>query len=177
MGAGVHFFARVVKNCHDYFLHGQDSYRSKQKLKEIVEKYKSSKKSGLDLVYIDASKSDFQDFYNNFKTFSMFKEKKLVVLKNLFSSPPHQSFSRTSGVGASKNFQEDFLNEIKKLESMDDVIVVYESDEVDQRLKIFKVLTKDPSLHFKWNMFDFQTVFFYFKYELAIWFMPDGGSS
>ena len=57
----------------------------------------------------------------------MFAEKKLVILKNVFLN---------------KNFQEDFLNDVEKLESLKDIIVVYEGEEVDQRLKIFKVLTK-----------------------------------
>src|SRR3989338_7778847 len=110
------------------FLYGQDSYRSKQKLDEIINHYKASRKSWLNLIYIDSSKSDFSDFYNNFKVFTIFSEKKLIILKNFFSN---------------KKFQEDFLEELKKLEDLKDVIVIYEADLVDQRLKIFKALTKN----------------------------------
>ncbi len=110
------------------FLYGQDSYRSKEKLDEIVNHYKETRKSGLNLIQLDASKTDFSDFHNNFKISSMFAETKLVILKNVFSN---------------KAFQEDFLSEIKNLESLKDVIVIYETEAVDQRLKIFKALIKE----------------------------------
>lgn len=110
------------------FLHGQDSYRSKQKLNEIVDHYKKSQKSGLNLVYIDANQSDFSDFYDTLRNSAMFSEKKLVILKNVFSN---------------KKFQEDFLEDSKKLEDLKDVIVVYEKEEIDQRLKLLKYLTKE----------------------------------
>jgi DNA polymerase III delta subunit len=110
------------------FLYGADAYRSKQKLDEIVSQYKSVRKSGLNLKYLDASESDFSDFYNHFKVASMFAETKLVIVKNLFEN---------------KKFQEAFLAELKNLESLKDVILLYEKEEPDQRLKIFKTLTKE----------------------------------
>ena len=110
------------------FLYGQDSYRSKQKLNELISHYKKSGKSGLNLTYADANKVNFSDFFNNFKVSPMFSEKKLVILRNLFSS---------------KEFQEDFLEELKRLKNIEDIIVVFEEDLVDQRLKTFKVLTKE----------------------------------
>ncbi|OGZ63747.1 MAG: DNA polymerase III subunit delta [Candidatus Staskawiczbacteria bacterium RIFCSPLOWO2_01_FULL_40_39] len=113
------------------FLYGQDSYRSKQKLDEIVGHYKKVHKSGLNLIYLDAQQKDFSDFYSHFKVSSMFTEKKLIVLKNVFLN---------------KKFQEDFLKEIKQIESFKDIVVVYEDQEPDQRLKIFKVLTKECKL-------------------------------
>ncbi len=110
------------------FIYGPDSYRSKQKLDEIVVSYKESGKSGLNLLVLDASEMNFSDFYDNFKISSMFAEKKLVVLKNLFSN---------------KKFQEDILDEIKKIEGLKDVVVIYEGEAVDERIKIFKTLTKE----------------------------------
>ncbi len=110
------------------FLYGQDSYRSRQKLNEIVGHYKSAKKSGLNLIYIDVAKIEFSDFYDHLKIASMFEEKKLIILKNVFSN---------------KKFQEDFVTEIKKMEIMADVVVVYEDGECDARLKLFKALLKE----------------------------------
>ena len=110
------------------FLYGQDSFRSKEKLDEITAHYKEVRKSGLNLLGIDANEVDFEDFYNNFKISPMFAETKLIILKNIFSN---------------KNFQEDFASEIKILQEIKDVVVVYESDEVDQRLKLFKSLLKE----------------------------------
>ncbi|MBX4200562.1 DNA polymerase III subunit delta [Candidatus Parcubacteria bacterium] len=110
------------------FLYGPDAYRSKEKLEEIVAHYKEVRKSGLNLSYLDAKDVSFGEFYNTLKMSSMFAETKLVILKNTFGSKP---------------FQESFLGELKNIESLKDVVVIYEADEVDQRLKLFKTLTKD----------------------------------
>ena len=110
------------------FLYGQDSFRSRQKLEEIVAHYKESGKSGLNLISLDAKDINFSDFYDNFKISSMFAEKKLIILKNVF---------------ANKNFQEDFIKEVKSIEELKDVVLVYESEEPDQRLKLFKALLKE----------------------------------
>ena len=110
------------------FLYGQDSFRSRQKLEEIVAHYKESGTSGLNLISLDAKDINFSDFYDNFKISSMFAEKKLIILKNVF---------------ANKNFQEDFIKEVKSIEELKDVVLVYESEEPDQRLKLFKALLKE----------------------------------
>lgn len=110
------------------FLYGQDSYRSKQKLDEIILHYKDSGKSGLNLISLDVKDITFSDFYDNFKISSMFAEKKLIILKNVF---------------ANKNFQEDFMKEIKSIENLKDVVLIHESEAPDQRLKLFKVLLKE----------------------------------
>jgi len=110
-----------------YFLHGPDSYRSKKKLEDIVNSYKKVHKSGLNLVYLDAVNNDFRDFISGLNTVSMFAEKKLVVLKNVFSAT---------------KFQEDFLKNIKKIEDLKDIIIIYEDEAADKRTKLFKELEK-----------------------------------
>jgi len=111
-----------------YFLYGPDDYRSKEKLKEIINGYKQVNKSGLNLNYLDCKEKKFEDLQNIFKVAGMFAEKKLVVLKNLF---------------ANKNFQESFLENLKILESQKDIIIIFEEDKVDERLKAFKELNKN----------------------------------
>lgn len=110
-----------------YFIYGEDSYRSKVKLQEIIEGYKKVHKSGLNLIYVDAREKSFDDFYCNFKINSMFAEKKLIILKN---------------VCANLKFQEDFLKELKKIEEIKDIVVIYEDCPADQRTKFFKALQK-----------------------------------
>ena len=127
-----------------YFIYGQDSYRVKEKLGEIINQYKSVHKSGLNLVQIDSSepfnavsfnsvqsgqgKNNFKDFLDNFKIASMFNEKKLIILKNIFSN---------------QKFGEDFLKEIKVLKDSKNIIVVFEKDEINQKTKLFKTLIKN----------------------------------
>ena len=110
------------------FLYGADSYRAKQKLDEIVAHYKEAGKSGLNLMAVDAKEIDFSDFYDGFKISPMFAETKLVVVKNTF---------------ANKKFQEDFLKELKTLQQLKDVVVIYEGEAPDSRLKLFKTLLKE----------------------------------
>ena len=110
-----------------YFIYGEDSYRAKRKLEEIILGYKKVHKSGLNLIYIDTDETNFKDFYSNLKITSMFAEKKLIVLKNVFSDA---------------KFQEDFLENVKSLEDAKDIIVIYEDTAPDQRTKLFKVLQK-----------------------------------
>jgi DNA polymerase III subunit delta len=109
------------------FLYGEDSYRSKQKLGEIIEGYKKIHKSGLNLVSFDVKKNDFSDFFDNLKISSMFNEKKLIILTNVFNNT---------------KFQEEFLNQIKIIEDSKNIIVIYEEQKVDQRIKFFKTLFK-----------------------------------
>ncbi|KKQ17798.1 MAG: polymerase III, delta subunit protein [Berkelbacteria bacterium GW2011_GWA1_36_9] len=109
------------------FLYGEDSYRAKRKLEEIILGYKKIHKSGLNLIYIDAKETNFDDFYSNFKITSMFAEKKLIILRNVFSN---------------SKFQEELLENIKEMEELKDIVVVYEDIAVDQRTKLFKALVK-----------------------------------
>ncbi len=119
-----------------YFIYGEDSYRSKRKLEEIIEGYKKVHKSGLNLIYINVGepfgtaqgKQNFNDFYSNFKIASMFVEKKLIIIKNAFSDT---------------EFQGDFLKNIKNLEEAKDIIIVYEDCAPDQRTKFFKAMQKN----------------------------------
>lgn len=110
------------------FLYGEDSYRSKKKLEEIVGEYKRIHKSGLNLIYVDVGEKEFDEFSSLFRSNSMFDEKKLIILKNIF---------------ADKKFQEDFLEDFKKIKDAKDIVVVYENDKVDERTKLFKLFKKE----------------------------------
>ena len=132
------------------FLYGPDSFRSKQKLNEIIMQYKEVRKSGLNLVYLDAKEAKVSDLLDNFKIASMFAEKKLVILKNVFLN---------------KKFQEDLLEEIKNLIASDNIIVIYENEAVDKRGKLFKLLDKEIKCQ-EFELPDFKTVKIWLKKEL-----------
>jgi len=110
-----------------FFLYGEDSYRSKKKLQEIIEGYRNVHKSGMSLIYFDAKEKGFADFLNSFRSASIFDDKKMTILKNSFLDI---------------KFQESFLENIDKLEKAEDIIVIYEAAKVDQRTKLFKALQK-----------------------------------
>lgn len=110
-----------------YFLHGEDSYRSKKKLSEIIDAYKSAHKSGLSLLHFDASQKSFSDLANSLRSNSIFQEKKLAIIKNGFSNT---------------DFQDDFLKQAQKMQDSKDIIIIYEAQKADQRTKFFKALRK-----------------------------------
>jgi len=109
------------------FLYGPDTYSSKQKLNEIIDHYKKIHKSGLSLKFFDFKKDSFEDFRDAFKSFTMFKEKKLMVLENVLLNP---------------KIENDFLKFLKELSKSKEIILIYE-EEVDERKSLFKHLKKE----------------------------------
>ena len=53
-----------------------------EKLREIVANYKKINKNSLSLRYFDGDNMKLEDFKNNLQTNSIFKEKRLIILKN-----------------------------------------------------------------------------------------------
>lgn len=109
-----------------FFLHGKDTYRSRQKLNEIIGQNQKVHKSGLNLIVFDCLNSDFQDFRGAIETLSMFENKKLIILKNAFLNPLFE-----------KSVQEYAK---KLLGDKQDNIVFYEGGEPDRRKTLFKFL-------------------------------------
>ena len=110
------------------FLYGPDTYRSKQKLNEIIEHYKKIHKSGLNLKFFEGEELNFEDFKDEFQQTSMFKEKKLVVLTNFFSNLV---------------FKERFLKEGKNFVNSADIILFYEKNPIPEKDSLFHFLIKN----------------------------------
>jgi DNA polymerase-3 subunit delta len=111
------------------FLYGEDSFRSKRKLQEIIEEYKKVHKNGLNLTIIDCQSADFEDFKREIETVSMFKEKKLIILKNAFSAV---------------EFEKSLLDcKNNLLKDKENIIVFFEDGKADSRKSFFKFLEKN----------------------------------
>lgn len=110
------------------FLYGQDTYRSRQKLNEIIEHYKKIHRSGLNFKYFDGEKLNFQDFKNEVQSVSMFSEKKLIILENIIKN---------------KDFKEKFLANSKKFLGSENIILFYETEEITEKDPLFKFLIKN----------------------------------
>ncbi len=102
-------------------LYGKDTYRKKVKLEEIAEKYKDKYKSGLNIKFYDQSAS-FSDISDENKQASMFEEKKLVILRDVFS----------------KGNKDAFLKNAQKLISSENIVVFYEDDVNKKDLDLLK---------------------------------------
>jgi len=113
------------------FLYGPDTYRSHQKLNEIIANYKKIHKSGLNLKYFDFKKDSHQEFKDEFQTISMFQEKKLVVLENTFSNT---------------EFKRKFLENSKKFIDSKDIILFYEENEFSKNDALFNFLKKQAKV-------------------------------
>lgn len=109
------------------FLFGEDTYRLKEKLREIIEEYKKKNTSGFNLRFLDAKEILLDDLKSELLSISMFKEKKLVVLSNIFS--------------ASK-FKEDFLERGEPLFGSENILIIYEPGNVSQKEKLATFLKK-----------------------------------
>jgi len=109
------------------FLYGEDSYRSRQKLNEIINHYKKIHKSGLNLKYFDGRESSLEGFKDEIQQTSMFAEKKMIVLKSVFPN---------------REFKESFLKDSKKFINSKDIILFFEGGEVLKNDSLFKLLKK-----------------------------------
>jgi len=115
-------------------LYGPDTYRSNQKLKEIIANYQAKHKSGLNLAQIEWGSEVLSQLKDILSSFSMFAEKKLVIVKN--------------ACGGTKDEQEKLLEllEEKKTEKDDDVILVFFETENVDKSELFKWLAKKAKM-------------------------------
>ncbi len=113
-----------------YFLFGKDTYRSRQKLNQIIERYKKRHQSGLNFIDINLEEQDLQDFEKAIKTVSMFDEKKLIVVKGAFKQ--------------SDNLQQKLLDHLKKRKLIKDqnTIIVFWVEQVDLKNELAQFLNK-----------------------------------
>ncbi len=107
-------------------LYGKDTYRSREKLEKIVKEYKEKHESGLNLNFFEG---DFLDDFHYYEgQVSMFGEKRLTVIKNVFSS------------GKAKS---RLLENLKKIVLSDDLFVIHEDGEIKKGDELFKALEKE----------------------------------
>jgi len=110
------------------FLYGPNTYKSKEKLKEIINRYKSKHPKNLELRIYDSENLDFQKFKDELKQKSIFQEKKLIILKNVF-------------------FNEDFKKQALKNKDIflgeNEIIVFFEEGKVAESNALTKFLKKN----------------------------------
>ncbi|HNY36197.1 MAG TPA: DNA polymerase III subunit delta [Candidatus Pacearchaeota archaeon] len=109
-------------------LYGEDTYRQKKKLGEIMEEHKQKHKSGLNLRYLEGKSISFDDLRNEVLGISMFKEKKLVVVLDPFSNP---------------KLKEDLLEKGEAFVSSDNVLLLVEQSKILAKDKLLAFLDKN----------------------------------
>lgn len=109
-------------------LHGEDTYRMKKKLREIMDEHKERHKSGLNLRYLEGKNTSFDDLRNEIMGISMFKEKKLVVVSDPFSN---------------SKLKEELLEKGKAFIDSENVLLLIEGGAVPSKDKLLAFLEKE----------------------------------
>lgn len=112
------------------FLHGEDSYRSGQKLNQIIKAYRKKNPSQLSFKKQEKG-AEIQEIKDFLETQSMFAETKLLVLKDFFSEKKDK-----------KEKLIDWLENSSLFSSKEAVVVFFENESPDKRTKLFKLLNK-----------------------------------
>jgi len=120
------------------FLYGSDTYRSSQKLRELVANYRKIHRNSLGIYDFDFSKDiPFSDFEKTFFSQSLLDEKRLFVLRD---------------TNLNKAFKGYFLKNQKRFLDTEDIIVFFEK-EISGKDKLFQLLKKNT----KSQVFEFLT--------------------
>ena len=111
-----------------YFFYGPDSYRLLQKLKEIKERYQKVHRGSMNLVEREGPEISFSSFQDIYRQPSMFIERQLVILKNLFQT--------------SDEFQRQLSSVIERLDQSATLFVFYQLGKVEKKNPLFRKLKK-----------------------------------
>jgi len=131
-----------------YFLYGQDTYRSKEELRKMIEKNKEGFAQGgqawVDFVRIDASDKQidvFQELRQTTNTVSMFSSKKMMIIENIFD--------------LNENEQKKILELLKKskIENDKNTTIIFWADDIDAKNEFYKYL-KSKAEHREFKLLD-----------------------
>jgi DNA polymerase III subunit delta len=115
------------------FLHGEDSFRSQQKLREYKERFLKKYGGHADLIVIDVEESPDVDIFKTAGSAGLFSPVRLIVVENLISRLNRES-------------QETFVGLLKLrkniLSGKDVVIILYEKDDIRGTSPLYKFLQK-----------------------------------
>lgn len=119
-----------------YFIYGADSYRAKQKLKELLEKYQV----GFELIKIDGEKINLDELQQKIKSTSLFIKQRLMVIENLSHNKEQKEIL---------GWLKTILDEVNKSK---DILIFYE-EKVDKKTSCYKFFnskeTKIEKLEFE----------------------------
>lgn len=119
------------------FLYGPDTYRLTEKSKEIISQYQKFYPGSLNLKYFDTEENSYEEFEKEISQLSFFKERKLIVLKNLFSNP---------------EFKKKFLKKVEEFSKTSEIILILEKKEISEKKKEVQLLKK---YNHQFQKFDF----------------------
>ena len=105
------------------FLHGPDSFRSRQKLNAMIDQFKKTRDPrGDNVVRLEGEKLTLDELNSKLASQSLLAEKRMIIVSDLFS---HKE----------KNIFKSLLEYLKKLEKEknENVVIFYEACELDSK--------------------------------------------
>lgn len=114
-----------------FFIFGKDSYRSKERLRGLLEEYGEKYKKGLGLRVLDLESQGTQDLRNELQTVSMFEDKKMILVKNLFEK---------------EGQEEEIKDVLKNKKESRDLILIWENKDIKKTSLLYKFLKKEAEL-------------------------------
>jgi len=127
-----HIFAQIVKTNMIILLYGKDTYRLKEKIEKIIDEYKKKNSSGLNIKFL-GEKETFKDITDEDKQTSMFDEKRLIIVKNVFSS---------------ESLKNELAKNYEKISTSDNIFIFYQEGEIKKKEKLFELFSKDKAQEF-----------------------------
>lgn len=109
-------------------LYGLDTYRSRLKLREIVDEYKKAGKLGLNLKHFFGKDLKFIDLRDELRQTSIFKEKKLIILTDASSNT---------------DFKKEFIKQGRVFADSENIIIFYESNKLKKNDALLTFLSKN----------------------------------
>jgi DNA polymerase III subunit delta len=116
-----------------FFYYGEDSFRAYQKIKAIEQKFQDKvDKNAQNIQTLDAEFISADDFWQAIRAQGFLADKKLVIIKNIFSNRKL------------KDWQDELIKYLNKQEDTteENYLVFWQTGKVDSRLKLFKALKK-----------------------------------
>jgi len=149
------------------FLHGPDSFRSRQKLNALIEQFKKTRDPrGDNVVFLEGEKLSLDELNSKLASQSLLAEKRMIIVSSLFSHKEENLF----------NALLEYLKKQEK-EKNENVIIFYEPIELDsnkygdkkltvKRKKLFNYLAKQKFSQ-KFNQFNNMQTANWIKKETA----------
>lgn len=112
-----------------FFLHGADSWRARQKLKEIVEKYQASYRAQGEVRLVDCADVSVEEAKSIVDADSLFVKKRMIVFRDVFQESV---------------FEEFFLERVEALAQDESrIIVILETQEIKEKTSrsLYRLLT------------------------------------
>lgn len=116
-----------------FFLYGPDTYRSRQKFRELKKKFLTDvDQSALNLTILDGGKLKIEEFNSAIATPPFLARKRMVIVTDLLTQ------------NKDKGINQQVIELLDKENLLKEIILIFlESDKVDQRSALFKRLAKE----------------------------------